>query len=130
VTGGGLNRSAISVSLSPCPVMTQTTRAPRGGRCRTSAASPAAEEGSQKSPSKRASSCQQARISSSERGTTAPSERATAFSTSARCAGSAIRIALAAVVRRPAASPARSVGSPAPASSNPRAYAQRFPPPP
>ena len=55
-TGSGLRRAAVSGSLSPCPVTTQTTVEPGSRSASPSAARPAAEAGSQKMPSSRASS--------------------------------------------------------------------------
>ena len=78
-TGSGASRSTASGSLSPWPVITQTTRVARlelGPRAR--AASPAAEAGSQKTPSSRARSRQASRTSSSVTVTTAPPERSIA----------------------------------------------------
>src|SRR5918996_918435 len=128
-TGGSAWRSTASGSLSPCPVTTQTTRSPRGDSFST-AASPAADDGSQKTPSSRARSSHAATISVSASGTTAPPDSATAASASVRCTGSGMRIAVAKVSARTAASPARRRGLPRPASAKPLAYAQVFPPPP
>ena len=52
-------------SLRPWPVITQTTREPGSGGLTRSPAMPAAEDGSQKSPSSAARSCQAVRICSS-----------------------------------------------------------------
>ena len=50
VVGGGLRRAAVSVSFRPCPVMTQTTRAPGSGSSGRARRRPAADEGSQRPP--------------------------------------------------------------------------------
>ena len=50
-----------------------------------------------------------------------PPLSASAASTASRCTGVPMRIALAAVPLRSAASPSRKRGSPSPASRNPRA---------
>ena len=50
-TGTGLSRAAVSESLSPCPVSTQTARVPGPTPVSASAARPAADEGSQRTPS-------------------------------------------------------------------------------
>ena len=56
VTGAGLRRAAVSGSFSPWPVTTQTTREPGSSSTPARAASPAADAGSQKTPSACASS--------------------------------------------------------------------------
>ena len=128
--GGVEKRPAASGSLRPWPVTTQTTREPASGRSRRSAAIPAADAGSQKTPSSWARSRQAPRISSSASGTVDPPERAIASSASSRCAGSAMRMAVAIVYARAEASPTTKGGRSPAASSKPSAYARVLPPPP
>jgi len=81
-------------------VLRDPRRVPRSSRSFTTAATPAAEDGSQKTPSSWASSSHIRVMSSSVTATGSTVPSATSASTSARCAGSAIRIADARVVER------------------------------
>ena len=98
---------------------TQTQREPGGGGAASRAATLAALDGSQKTPSASASSRHAARIASSVSVTTSTPWRATATSTSCWWKGSAMRIALATVEPRSAAWAATICGMPAPHSSKP-----------
>src|SRR5207249_3569578 len=80
-------RSSASGSLSPWPVSTNTTRVPSAKPVRSTPARAAADAGSQKMPSSRASDLQATAISSSVTETIAPPQRASASSTSARWTG-------------------------------------------
>ena len=94
-----------------------------------SAATPAAEAGSQNTPSSRPSLIHADLNSSSLSVTALTRPAAIIASTFARCAGSPMRIADAKVVLRSAACPTTSDGS-IPASRQPAATADTFPPPP
>ena len=88
------------MSFSPWPVRTQTTVLPGSRSIDESAARPAADDGSQKMPSRLARSSHIRVMSSSVTATGSTLLSATSASTSARCAGSAMRIAEASVVDR------------------------------
>src|SRR5437763_154091 len=110
--------STAAVSLRPWPVSTQTTVEPGSTSILSSAASPAADDGSQKIPSRLAISSQASVFSSSRTETSSARPPATSASTSCACAGSAIRIAEAIVCARSLACPPTS-RSVAPSSANP-----------
>src|SRR5581483_7358408 len=120
----GAYASALAGSLRPCPVIVQTTTSPSTAPAAT-AATPAAEDGSQNSPSSAANSRQAATIWVSSSETTVAPARAT----SSAWTGAAMRMALASVRRRSLASAETSRAS-TPSSAIPRAYAVVLPPPP
>src|SRR5215467_3772845 len=117
-------------SFRPWPVTMQTMRSPGLLALCASPAMPAAEAGSEKTPSSVLSSLQASRISSSVTVMTPPPDRSTASCTQRPCTGSVIRIADATVSGLRAASTGCSGGDLPTSSSKPRATARVLPPPP
>src|SRR5256885_14551287 len=115
-------------SFKPWPVTMQTTR-PSCSAC-ARPAMPAADAGSEKTPSRVRRFLQASRISSSVTVMSEPPERSIASCTHFSGTGAMMRIADATVSGRCAASTGYSVGRVPTSSSNPRATARVLPPPP